>query len=181
MISSLPLVRYLRSVATKSSSQALNQYKETRPYQTMHSAARSTHLVVNSFLCPEKLAVDPHFFISTHQHHRVIATCYVGPQLCGHAGYVHGGVPFLLFDDLFARCASTLFDSGVAMTANMNIDFRKPAIPDRVYLYRAETVMTEGRKAWLTVSDEVSEEEENEGILVAEATALFVEPKFEKV
>lgn len=87
------------------------------------------------------------------------------------------------------------------MTANMSIDFRKPAAPERVYLYRAEIVRTEGRKAWVTGqmrcmdpfgveemrgrkaadSDGVSAEEEREGVLVAEATALFVEPKFGKV
>lgn len=87
------------------------------------------------------------------------------------------------------------------MTANMNIDFRKPAVPERVYVYRAEIVRIEGRKAWVTgqmrcmdpfrvdemlrrkaaASDEVSGEEEREGALVAEATALFVEPKFGKV
>lgn len=165
----------------------------------MHPSARSIHLVVNSLFSPAKLPLDPYFFIRA-QGHRVIATCYVGSHLCGHAGYVHGGLPFILFDDVFARCAGLLFESGVAMTANMNIDFRKPAVPERVYVYRAEIVRSEGRKAWVTgqmrcmdpfrvdemrgrkaaASDEVSVEE-REGVLVAEATALFVEPRFGKV
>lgn len=35
------------------------------------------------------------------------------------------------------------------MTANLNVDFRKPALPERLYILRAETVELEGRKAWV--------------------------------
>lgn len=56
----------------------------------------------------------------------------------------------MLFDDIFARCASMVFESGVAMTAKMEVDFRKRAIPVRPYIYRAEIVKMEGRKAWVT-------------------------------
>ena len=198
MISSLPLIRYLRSPDCVKPPAPV--YHESRPYRSMHPSAGSTHLVIGSLLSSSKLPVDPYFFVRTHETHRVIATCYIGAHLCGHPGYVHGGLAFLLFDDVFARCASLVFGSGVGMTANMNIDFRKPSIPDRVYIYRAEIKRTEGRKAWivgqmrclnqftademmqreLATSDGLSIEEE-ESELVAEATALFVEPKFGRV
>jgi acyl-CoA thioesterase FadM len=78
----------------------------------------------------------------------------------------------------------------------MSVDFRAPAVPDRVYVYRTRIVERQGRKVWLqgemrclrafnveemarrgvAVSDGVSCEEV-EGTLVAEARALFVEPK----
>ena len=198
MISSLPLIRYLRSPDCVKPPAPI--YHESRPYRSMHPSAGSTHLVIGSLLSSSKLPVDPYFFVRAHETHRVIATCYIGAHLCGHPGYVHGGLAFLLFDDVFARCASLVFGSGVGMTANMNIDFRKPSIPDRVYIYRAEIKRTEGRKAWivgqmrclnqftademmqreLATSDGLSIEEE-ESELVAEATALFVEPKFGRV
>ena len=198
MISSLPLIRYLRSSDCVKPTAPI--YQEGRPYRSMHPAAGSTHLVIGSLLSPSKLPVDPYFFVRTHGVHRVIATCYIGAHLCGHPGYVHGGLAFLLFDDIFARCASLVFGSGVGMTANMNIDFRKPSIPDRMYIYRAEIKRIEGRKAWIVgqmrclnrftvdemmqrdpaTSDELSVEEE-ESALVAEATALFIEPKFGNV
>lgn len=92
------------------------------------------------------------------------------------------------------------FPSGVAMTANMSVDFRKPCIPDRVYIMRTEVVKRDGRKAWVAGSirclgdlagehlstadtastDDLSIEEES-GDLVAEAKALFIEPKFAHV
>ncbi|KAJ5160709.1 HotDog domain-containing protein [Penicillium canariense] len=208
MISALPLIRHLRLDGKVSqTSEESPIYKEVRPYRTLHPAARPSHLVAGSLFTAEKLPSDPYFFIpslqgtqqKSLQDRRVIATCYVGPYLCGHAGYVHGGLPFLLFDDVFACCAGMLFESGVAMTAKMNIDFLKPAIPNRVYVYRAEITKTEGRKAWvrgqmrcinaftvdemrarqMPMSDALSTEEK-ESVLVAEAAALFVEPRFGK-
>jgi hypothetical protein len=86
----------------------------------------------------------------------------------------------------------------VGMTANLSLDFRKPSLPDRVYIIRVEVVRREDRKMWLVGSvrclkpftaiemarrtvatvDGLSVEEENMADLVVEATALFVEPKF---
>jgi hypothetical protein len=39
----------------------------------------------------------------------------------------------VLFDEVFARCVSAVLPSGLGMTANLNVDFRKPALPDRMY------------------------------------------------
>lgn len=87
------------------------------------------------------------------------------------------------------------------MTANLNVDFRKPALPDRLYVLRAEVKKVEGRKAWIEgrltylplevpmslgtsdiVPDAASLQEDGEGaVMVSEAKALFVEPKFANV
>lgn len=71
------------------------------------------------------------------------------------------------------------------MTANLNIDYRKPAIPDRLYVLTAETVRVEGRKAYvegkITMLPESEAEEEGEKVVVTEGKALFVEPKFAEV
>jgi hypothetical protein len=151
-ISSLPITRYLRSLASSSSSEPI--YTETRPYRDMHPAAHTTHLVSASLLSPTKLPTDPIFFIQTHPASvsasdslcNVIATCYIGRDLCGHPGYVHGGLSFVLFDDVFARCAAAILKSRTAMTASMSVDFRAPAVPDRVYVYRTRIVEKQGRR-----------------------------------
>lgn len=85
------------------------------------------------------------------------------------------------------------------MTANLNVDFRKPALPDRIYILRAETTEIDRRKVWvqgrltyLPVSLdggwsgrrlEVQPDllTEDDGFMVAEGRALFVEPKFASV
>jgi hypothetical protein len=167
----------------------------------MHSTAFPTHLVTGSLIDPSKLPVDPYVFFRTQPSHKAVSILYIGSKLCGHPGYVHGGVPFALFDDLFARCAGLVLRSGVAVTANMSLDFRKPALPDRIYVLRAEIVKHEGRKVWLTGSmrclnpfrpdemeahqisideNEISLEERTAGLSV-EAHALFMEPKFADV
>ncbi|RAL17333.1 PaaI family thioesterase, partial [Aspergillus homomorphus CBS 101889] len=117
-----------------------------------------------------------------------ISLFHLGSTLNGHPGYVHGGLLTVMFDETFARCVAGSFGSGVGMTANLSVDFRAPARPDSVYVLRAETVRVEGRKAWVQGSLRVlspsqkkegqGEMEEEEGTLVAEARALFVEPKF---
>lgn len=114
---------------------------------------------------------------------RVVSVFHVGAQLCGHPGFVHGGLLSVMFDEAFARCVSACFPSGLGMTANLNVDFRKPAVPDRVYVLRAETESVEGRKAWVkgTLCSMPGRGEEGEPVLVAEAKALFVEPKFAEV
>ena len=104
-----------------------------------------------------------------------------------------------MFDEVFARCVSAAFPSGLGMTANLNVDFRKPALPDRLYVLRTETTKVEGRKAWVegrmtylplavphtegnVISDLSLLQEDHEGaVMVAEAKALFIEPKFADV
>ncbi|KAL2810777.1 HotDog domain-containing protein [Aspergillus granulosus] len=188
LIASLPIIRYLRSPEPS--------YTESRPYRDMHPAAHTTHLVSASLLGPSRLPTDPIFFLQTHPVCKIIATCYIGKDICGHPGYVHGGLSFVLLDDIFARCAAVVFKSRIGMTASMSVDFRDPAVPDRVYVYRAEIVRLEGRKVWVAgqmrslrsfTADEMARREvagddgqsveELEGTLVAEAKALFVEPK----
>ena len=69
------------------------------------------------------------------------------------------------------------------MTANLNIDYRKPALPDRLYVLMAETVRVEGRKAYVEGKITMLPENETEGEkeVVTEGKALFVEPKFAEV
>jgi acyl-coenzyme A thioesterase PaaI-like protein len=198
LVSQIPLVQSLRD--THSS------YKETRPHLAMPPPIRQHHLVGGNLTGPAKLAFAPYMWISTGQSSEkaktgertssVVSVFHIGKDLCGHPGFVHGGLLTVLFDEVFARCVSAAFPSGLGMTANLNVDFRKPALPDRMYVLRTETVKVEGRKAWVegrmsylplalpadaqTIVPDVSQlREDSEGaVMVAEGKALFVEPKF---
>ncbi|KAE8356456.1 HotDog domain-containing protein [Aspergillus coremiiformis] len=176
-ITSLPLVQTLRQNPS---------YKESRPHLTMNAAQRPTHFVAGSLSGAEKITVAPYMWTwaeklqSGRGAGRVVSVFHIGEKLCGHPGFVHGGLLSVMFDEAFARCVSGSFASGLGMTANLNVDFRKPAVPDRVYVLRAETVRVEGRKAWVEgrLSSLSGVGVESESVLVAEARALFVEPKF---
>ena len=207
IISAMPLVQSLR--------QSRKIYKESRPHLVIPRAIRKHHLVGGSLTGPGKLALAPYMWTSsrktkthtqtesgtTARASSVISVFHIGRDLCGHPGFVHGGLLSVLFDEVFARCVSAAFPSGLGMTANLNVDFRKPALPDRVYVLKAKTTQVEGRKAWVQgkmtylplpvsaqlevnslVSDAELLSEESEGaVMVSEARALFVEPKFADV
>ncbi|PWY65233.1 hypothetical protein BO70DRAFT_276106, partial [Aspergillus heteromorphus CBS 117.55] len=183
LIASLPLVQTLRQNPTR--------YKESRPHLSMTPSLRPAHFVAGTLSGPEKVSVAPYMFTSEGEKEgsasrpraQIISIFHIGEQMCGHPGYVHGGLLSVMFDEAFARCVSDSFPSGLGMTANLNVDFRKPAIPDRVYVLRAETVRVEGRKAWVEGTMKClpsgSSRKGAEGeTVVAEARALFVEPKF---
>lgn len=203
VISQLPLVQSLR--------QSRKTYKESRPHLAIPPAIRQHHFVGGSLAGTGKLALAPYMWTSSRKTKTesgstttvssVVSVFHIGRDLCGHPGFVHGGLLSVLFDEVFARCVSAAFPSGLGMTANLNVDFRKPALPDRVYVLRAETTKVEGRKAWVEgkmtylplplsapldakslVPDVELLSEDHEGtVMVSEARALFVEPKFADV
>ncbi|KAJ5190987.1 uncharacterized protein N7498_009972 [Penicillium cinerascens] len=194
LISQIPLVQALR--------QSHKAYKESRPHLAIPQAVRQRHFVGGSLAGPGKLAIAPYTWTSSKKNESsnirtssVVSVFHIGRNLCGHPGFVHGGFLSVLFDEVFARCVSAAFPTGLGMTANLTVDFRKPALPDRLYVLRAETVKVEGRKAWvegkmsylpLVVPDgntivqdvELLNVDSEESVMVSEAKALFVEPKF---
>lgn len=197
LISSLPLVRYLRDWKQQMSKPDEPVYGETRLHNGLHASVAGKHLTSDSIMGKDKMPVKPHFFIQQGPPFKAITVCHIGTHLCGHPGYVHGGVPFSLFDDIFARCAGLAFPSGVGMTANLSLNFRKPMIPGRIYIIRVEMEKLEGRKLSMkgtmrclpsfseadmtrreaALNDDVSIEEK-EADVVVEASSLFIEPKF---
>ncbi|CAI7606257.1 unnamed protein product [Penicillium viridicatum] len=199
LVSQIPLVQTLRETHST--------YKETRPHLAIPPPIRQHHFVGGSLAGAGKLAFAPYMWLSTDKTEvqtenadrasSVVSVFHIGQDLCGHPGFVHGGLLSVLFDEVFARCASAVLPSGLGMTANLNVDFRKPALPDRMYVLRTKTVKVEGRKAWVegrmtylpltlplsvdsgVVSDVNLLQEDSEGaVMVAEAKALFIEPKF---
>lgn len=193
LAAALPLIRSLRSTDR-------SVIQESRPYDSMHPAAFSTHLVTGSFFGPKKFPISPYYFTHSQPTCRIISVSYIGSHLCGHPGFVHGGLLSILFDDIFARCASVALPSGLGMTANLSVDYMKPSLPDRFYIIRANILKHEGRKVWIDgemrslspfqpenmMSREVRpwsclSIEEEEGEMVAKASALFIEPKFVNV
>ncbi|KAJ5506444.1 Thioesterase superfamily [Penicillium expansum] len=188
LVSQIPLVQTLRETHST--------YKETPSLRGRELAG------------PGKLAFAPYMWLSTdkteaqtenaNRASSVVSVFHIGQDLCGHPGFVHGGLLTVLFDEVFARCASAVLPSGLGMTANLNVDFRKPALPDRMYVLRTKTVKVEGRKSWVEgrmtylpltlplpadstgiVADPSLLREDSEGaVMVAEAKALFIEPKF---
>ncbi|KAL4929073.1 PaaI family thioesterase [Aspergillus undulatus] len=186
-IASHPLLARLRSDPT---------LRETRPHLSMPSHLQPSHLVAGTLSRENGLTSAPYMFLSrpstynqsqndttsTTPHKSTSTTLFhTGTHLTGHPGYIHGGFLSIMFDEVFAHTVSQAFRSGTGMTANLNVDFRKPALPNRVFVLETETTSVEGRKAWVEGKMRMLPAEGasgQEGIVVAEARALFVEPKF---
>lgn len=181
-ITTLPLFQSLRKNPL---------YKESRPHLTIPHSTRRTHLVAGSLSGPEMISVAPYTFTSKPvtttsggnpaKRSTVYSIFYAGRHTCGHPGFVHGGLLSVMFDEAFARCVSTSFASGLGMTANLSVDYRKPALPGRVFVLYAETVDVQGRKAWTEGVLSMCSAGEEEDVVVAEGRSLFIEPKFVQV
>lgn len=107
----------------------------------------------------------------------LVSIFYLGSDVCGHPGIVHGGLLATLLDEGLARCCFPALPNKAAVTANLNIDYRRPAMAESYFVLRAETVKVEGRKAWVEGRIETLPEEGKEPVVLVEAKALFIEPK----
>lgn len=107
----------------------------------------------------------------------MVSILYIGTDLCGHQGIVHGGLLATILDEGLARCCFPALPNKIAMTANLNINYRAPAPTDSFVVLRAKTTNVEGRKAWVEGHIETLVEEGEKPTVLVEASALFIEPR----
>ena len=126
----------------------------------------------------DKIAVPPLQF-NTRDGSEFVSLQYLGPALCGHPGIVHGGLLATILDEGLARCCFAALPNKVGVTASLKIDYRKPCMAGQFVVLKAETTKVEGRKAWVKGRLEtlVDEGRGEVPVVLAEAEALFVEPK----
>ncbi|KAJ5947383.1 hypothetical protein N7466_000398 [Penicillium verhagenii] len=139
---------------------------------------RSSNLITGALAGPQKLLMAP-FAFRNHSDNIFVMFMYLGSGICGHPGIVHGGVLATLMDEGLARCCFPLLPNKVGVTANLNIDYRAPAMADSYVVLWAQTTKVEGRKAWVKARIEtLSVDEDSHGAkLLVEASALFIEPR----
>ena len=112
----------------------------------------------------------------------LVSLSYLGEDLCGHAGMIHGGLLATLLDEGMGRCCFGALPNKIAVTASLTVNYKSPAPANGFVLLTAEVVKTEGRKCWVKGKIQVlGEEEEEGGKVLAEAEALFIEPRYAKV
>lgn len=151
-------------------------FKEARPHLNIPEAMRERMLTAGALSGPNKIVVPPYVF-SERGGKSMVSLMYLGSDVCGHQGIVHGGLLATLLDEGFARCCFPAMPNKVGVTANLNIDYRAPALANNYFALRAETVRQEGRKAWVEGRIETLPEDGSEPVVLVEAKALFIEPK----
>lgn len=168
-------------------------FKEIRANATIPEALRPRTLTSGTLAGPGRITVPPFLFYDPEGEGKdFISIFHLGEDVCGHPGIVHGGLLATLLDEGLGRCCFPAMPHGVAVTANLNLDYRRPAFTGSYFVLRAWTVKVEGRKAWVegrieslpsspSGNDDEEKVEEEEPVVFVEAKALFIEPKQAKV
>lgn len=151
-------------------------FTETRQHLAVPAGLRPRTLTSGTLAGPGRIVVPPLMFHETGGK-SLVSIFYLGSDVCGHPGIVHGGLLATLLDEGLARCCFPALPNKAAVTANLNIDYRRPAMAESYFVLRAETVKVEGRKAWVEGRIETLPEEGMEPVVLVEAKALFIEPK----
>lgn len=111
---------------------------------------------------------------------KLVSMVYLGTDLCGHVGIVHGGLLAILCDEGLARCGFSALPNKIGVTANLTINYRSPAPAGSFVVLKAETIKAEGRKVWVKGRIELLGDGEEPGKLLVEAEGLFIEPRYAK-
>ncbi|KAJ5747543.1 uncharacterized protein N7511_009239 [Penicillium nucicola] len=152
------------------------KFIESRPHLNGPKILRDRKLLAGPLSGTQKVTVPPLVF-SEKGGKCMVVILHVGGDVCSHPGIIHGGLVATLMDDTFCRCCSAVFPKRVGVTANLNVNFRKPALAESFIMLKAEVAKMEGRKAWMEGSIETLEPDGGDSSLLAEAKALFIQPK----
>jgi len=152
------------------------EYSESRPHLKIPESQRSHSLTGGTLMGPGRVVVPP-FTWSEKGGRSLVSISYLGPDLCGHPGIVHGGFLATMLDEGLARCCFAALPNKIGMTANLNINYRSPASAGAFVVLRAKTTKVEGRKAWVEGHIETLVAKGEKPVILVEASALFIEPR----
>ncbi|RDA90529.1 hypothetical protein CP533_4145 [Ophiocordyceps camponoti-saundersi (nom. inval.)] len=154
--------------------------KESRPHMRMPAEYRARSLTAGALTGAGKVPVPARTWIEPGGR-SLVSIVYVGDQLCGHPGLVHGGFLATMLDEGLAWCCFDALPHKMGVTANLTINYRKPTPANSFLVLRAKTVRVEGRKAWVKGHIELLAEPGEKPTVLAEAEALYVSPKYAAV
>lgn len=149
---------------------------ESRPHMKIPPAFRRQNLASGTLIGPGRVVVPP-FSWNDKEGKEMVSIFYVGTDLCGNPGVVHGGFLATVLDEGMARCCFAALPNKVGVTANLDINYRKPIPASSYVVLRARTTKVERRKAYVEGRLETLVAPGETPTLLTEATALFIEPK----
>ncbi|GAA5853126.1 hypothetical protein JCM8547_000209 [Rhodosporidiobolus lusitaniae] len=156
--------------SSPSSTPTSPRYTVSRPYAATPPGPHS--LSGYALRGAGKFALPPLVFTSRDKKESILIV-HVGAGLCGHEGVVHGGLLATVCDEALGRTALLSLPTNIGVTATLSLSYKKPTFANQFLVVRTELEKQEGRKAWVK-----GRVENTEGEVLAEASALFVEPRF---
>ncbi|RDL42188.1 uncharacterized protein BP5553_02167 [Venustampulla echinocandica] len=106
----------------------------------------------------------------TNEHFEVVTVLSIGSGVNGHSDVCHGGFVSVLLDEALGAAAEQEHPPDKsAMTAYLNVNYKKPVMTPSNVLCRGIVKKTDGRKMWLEGLIE-----DDKGVILASAEALFI-------
>nr|XP_008982625.1 acyl-coenzyme A thioesterase THEM4 [Callithrix jacchus] len=102
---------------------------------------------------------------------RMVCLFQAGPYLEGVPGFLHGGAIATMVDATLGTCAMII--GGVVMTANLNINYKRPVPLCSVLVINSQLDKVEGRKLFFSCNVQSVDEK----TLYSEATSLLIKLK----
>ncbi|XP_012588696.1 PREDICTED: acyl-coenzyme A thioesterase THEM4 [Condylura cristata] len=99
---------------------------------------------------------------------RIVCLFQGGPYLQGAPGFLHGGATATMIDTTVGM--SAIIAGGIVMTANLNINYKRPIPLCSVVVINSQLDKVEGRKLFFSCSVQSVDEK----TLYTEATSLFI-------
>lgn len=168
---------------------AHGDFIESRPHMKIPEEMRHHNLTGGTLSGPDMIVVPPLIF-NEKDGKSMVCLFYVGQHLSGHPGIVHGGFLATMLDEGLARCVFPVLPNKTAVTAQLNIAYKKPTMAGQFLVLMAQTTKHEGRKAWSTggiwAMDDLTPEQAfsenfNSPTPLVTAEALYIEPKYASV
>lgn len=170
---------YIQSHPLTQSLRASHVYVESRPHLRLPETHRKHSLTAGTLRGPGLIPVPPLVFCEEGK--KLVSISYLGTDICGHIGVVHGGLLATLMDEGMAKCCFSALPNKIGFTARLTVNYRAPAPAGSFVVMKAEVAKVEGRKAWVKARIETLGEGVEGGKVLAEGEGLFVEPKYAKV
>jgi acyl-coenzyme A thioesterase PaaI-like protein len=158
--------------------ESLNSWPHDESYQKMAMPERGAqddgHVIFNLLLGEQMIERYEIFkkLAETDNENVIIAYVKFGDRIDGHPGIVHGGILSLIFDDALGFGYEAL-GVPMAVTANLDVDYRAPVPAGTTVRVAAQLESREGRKLfWKAQMTSIDQE-----TLYAEATSLYIIPR----
>ena len=168
---------HIRNCALAQQLRSNPAFIESRPHLKIPEAIRAHNLTGGTLSGPGMIVVPPYIW-NEEDGKSMVSIFYLGTDVTGHPGIVHGGLLATMLDEGLARCCFPALPNKVGVTANLQINYKKPTMAGQFLVLKAKTTKVDGRKAWVEGWIEPLETEgEEQPERLVEANGLFIEPR----
>ena len=134
--------------------------------QDKYKAFQEGNALHDTLLRPELL--EKYEVYAKNDGDEILCVVHFGSKINGHPTIVHGGITSLVFDNSFGWLFFSI-DLPMAVTANLNVNYRQPLPMNTTCILRSKLNKLEGRKMFMAASLH-----DLNGKMIADSSSLFI-------